>query len=451
MNTSNRILPKSGFPTLAGDKLALQEIAAYVSTGFFLDKGTFWDGVGWNESSLASCPWLYSPKTLPLDETVSDFAQIFESVVEEQLKAQNILLPLSGGLDSRTLAVALKRLGKSPAFTYSYRFTGSFAETKYGAEIAEAMGWPFQAYDIPSGYLWDKIEWAGQLNQCYAEFTHARQVAVVEEIAKRGDLWLLGHWGDVLFDDMGVPDDLPFDDQIEVLKRKVLKKGGPELATDLWNAWGLEGSFHEALEDRLRDMHRRIPIDNANARIRAFKSMYWATRWTTTNLVYFQHFHPMALPYYDDRMCEFIMRVPEKWLAGRQIQIEYIKKYGGKLAYIPWQDKAPYHLHNYHHHRRWRHLPYRAANKIGGLWNTHVKGQPLIQRNWEIQFLGKENDKHLRDWLFDNPHFDALVPKSIVQTYYQRFQTGDKVYWSHPLSMLLTLSVFAKMHRLADQ
>lgn len=175
MNTSNRILPKSGFPTLAGDKLALQEIAAYVSTGFFLDKGTFWDGVGWNESSLASCPWLYSPKTLPLDETVSDFAQIFESVVEEQLKAQNILLPLSGGLDSRTLAVALKRLGKSPAFTYSYRFTGSFAETKYGAEIAEAMGWPFQAYDIPSGYLWDKIEWAGQLNQCYAEFTHARQ------------------------------------------------------------------------------------------------------------------------------------------------------------------------------------------------------------------------------------------------------------------------------------
>ena len=456
MNNIKLLKNQTYLPTIAphiieSDKLDHKALAFWSSTGFFLDEDSFWENVQYTSIESNSSRWFYNPQNLSLEQSTEAFCNIFETIVEELTQDNNLLLPLSGGLDSRTLAVALKRLGKTPAFTYSYRFTGSFAETRYGADIAKAMGWPFQAYDITPGYLWNKIEWAGQLNQCYAEFTHVRQVAVVEEIAQRGDLWLLGHWGDVLFDDMGVPDDLPFDEQIGVLKRKVLKKGGPELAADLWQAWGLPGQFETVLEERLRKMHARIPIENANARIRAFKSMYWATRWTTTNLIYFQHFHPMALPYYDDRMCEFIMQVPEKWLAGRQIQIEYIKRYGGQLGYIPWQDKAPYHLHNYQHHRTWRHLPYRVAGKASRLWKAKVLGRPLVQRNWEIQFLGKANDQQLRNWLFENPHFDAFVPRSIVQKYYQRFQTGDQVYWSHPLSMLLTLSVFAKMHRLGNQ
>ena len=55
--------------------------------------------------------------------------------------------------------------------------------------------------------------------------------------------------------------------------------------------------------------------------------------------------------FYDDRICKFIMSVPEKHLSGRQIQIEYIKKYAPKLAVIPWQDKAPYNLYNYYKHK----------------------------------------------------------------------------------------------------
>ena len=436
-------IPLNAFPLETGQQLDRRAMAFWASAGFFFEDDSYWTDVKWREVDFNADIWRYEPRDISLNQAVAEFKDLFESIVAEHVGDKTPLLALSGGLDSRTLAVALKNLNIAP-HTYSYRFAGSFNETKYGKAIAEACGWTFDDLIIPEGYLWDAIEEAGKINGCYAEFTHARQVAVVDQLAKKGDIWLLGHWGDVLFDDMGIPSGLSETEQVDVLYKKVLKKGGLELADDLWRAWGLEGAFRDALHQRLQTMHNRFTITDANARVRAFKSLYWATRWTTTNLAYFSNHRPMSLPYYDDRMCDFIMTVPEKWLAGRQIQLEYIKQYAPDLAKIPWQSKAPYNLFTHHKHLTTAHLPYRVINKLKHMAKSKLTGKPLVQRNWEIQFLGKENDQHLRRWLFDNPAFDALVPREIVQKYYDLFQSGNQVYWSHPLSMLLTLSVFAK-------
>jgi hypothetical protein len=87
------------------------------------------------------------------------------------------------------------------------------------------------------------------------------------------------------------------------------------------------------------------------------------------------------------------------------------------------------------------HLPYRIKNKLKNTWRKYITKKPLIQRNWELQFLGKENDEKLRHWLFENPRLFDLVPKDIVEKYYHQFKAEDSVYWSHAVSMLLTLSV----------
>ncbi|MBK7870832.1 MAG: hypothetical protein IPJ74_09160 [Saprospiraceae bacterium] len=121
-----------------------------------------------------------------------------------------------------------------------------------------------------------------------------------------------------------------------------------ELGSALWQAWGLEGVFGDYLHGRIETLLCGIDIDNANARIRAFKSLYWAPRWTSTNLQVFAAARPMALHYYHDEMCQFICTVPEKHLAGRQIQIEYLKMKAPELARIPWQDHRPFNLYNYH-------------------------------------------------------------------------------------------------------
>ena len=434
------INPIQGFPLKTGKVLDKKAIAFWAASGFFLENDTFWEDVKWEGIDFSNQQWRYEPRDISFDRAVAEFGELFELIVREQTAGRKVILPLSGGLDSRTLAVALKPTGIQP-YSYSYSFKDGLDETIYGREISKALGWPFESVIIPPGYLWSKIEDAGHINGCYADFTHARQFAAAADLSERGDLWLLGHWGDVLFDNFGLPDATPFDEQLKVLKKKILKKGGLELAEDLWQAWGITGSPGENLEHRLKSMHARIPIENANARMRSFKSLYWATRWTTANLSFFSHYKPMALPYYDDRMCNFIMTVPEKFLAGRAIQIEYIKRNAPDLARIPWQKHRPFNLYNYKRNKSPWNLPYRMLNRAKHALDSAV-GKPFIQRNWELQFLGEKNDQELRRWLFENKSFDKIVPLEIRTKYYNRFQTEDKVYWSHPLCMLLALSVF---------
>jgi hypothetical protein len=181
--------------------------------------------------------------------------------------------------------------------TYSYGFVDSFGETRYGRRIAEALGWPFQDLQIPRGYLWRVIDELARTNGCYADFTHPRQMAVIDEIAPLGDMFLLGHWGDVLFDNAGLAARTSETELVGIVVSKIVKRGGIALASALWTAWGLSGDFERYLHDRVAELLASIRIDDVNSRFRAFKSMYWAPRWTSANLSVFETKHPIHLPY----------------------------------------------------------------------------------------------------------------------------------------------------------
>jgi len=435
--------------------LNLKAICIFTAIGFFLEKDTYFNDQeaiqpatdyeienNFVRSSKQYWQWHYSPRDISLKEATEEFAHLFEKITHEKLKDKKVILPLSGGLDSRTQASVLGN--DIEVKCYSYKFADSFEETKYGREICSVKKFQYNEFEIPNGYLWKVIEKLAEINQCYADFTHPRQMAVIEEIKKLGNIFFLGHWGDVLFDDMGIEGDISFDEQVEVLLKKILKRGGLELADELWVHWGLEGSFKKYLKERISILLYNIKIENANSRIRAFKSMYWAPRWTSANMNVFSDFHPVVLPYYDDRMCKFICTVPENLLAGRQIQIEYIKTKNPKLAEIPWQNYDPLNLYTYKNFTSKARLPVRAIRKAKRIFNERIHGTKLTTRNWEIQFKGEENDLELKKYIFETEDFRKLIPEKIVKNFYDKFRTEDEVYYSHPLSMLLTLSLFCK-------
>lgn len=425
-----------------------EAMCIFAATGFFLDEDTYFRGLYARKPASILKPdgqqeiwfkWHYSPREISLKQVTEEFTDLFEHIVKEQIGNKKVILPFSGGLDSRTQAAALKHAGNQ-VNAYGYRFAGGHDETKYGKQIARASNFPFEEWEIPHSYLWECIDKLAEINGCYSEFTHPRQMAFVDRYAGMGDIFSLGHWGDVLFDDMGVDDDLSIDRQVEIVMKKIIKKGGLELAEALWQAWGLQGQFKPYLMERLRKLLSDIDIPHsANARIRAFKSLYWAPRWTSVNLSVFESVRPISLPYYDDRMCRFICTVPEKHLAGRQIQIEYLKMQAPELARIPWQDHRPFNLYNYHWDKSPWNLPYRLINKLKRSLNQ-ISGKKLIQRNWELQFLGEKNEQELTHRLFDAPAFKQLIPAELVQDFYARFQTRDAVKYSHSLSMLLTFA-----------
>lgn len=421
-------------------------ICCFAATGFFLDNDTYFT----NQKVLRAATeyvdgeeqayfkWHYSPRDISFSKVVDEFGHLFESISREQLEGKRIILPLSGGLDSRTQAAALK--GWSDVQTYSYQFEHSFNETKYGAEISRRMGWGFREFIIPSGYLWNKVDDLYAINEGYAEFTNPRQMAIVEEYPDMGDVFYLGHWGDVLFDDMGVADNASFNEQLALLYKKIVKKGGMELAERLWRYWQLEGSFEDYFHERLSHLLDGIQIDNANARLRAFKSLYWAPRWTSINLAIFAKYHPLVLPYYDNRMCEWICTIPEKYLAGRQIQIEYIKRKAPELATIPWQSYEPCNLYNYKAYHKPRYQSKVLFSKILRRMDELLTGKVCTSRNWEIQYLGRENGRRLRDILFPGK---GLAPREVCEEFYAHFLNSNhegKVWYSHPLSILLVLA-----------
>lgn len=437
--------------------LDLESICFFTATGFFLGDATYFkdlkvakpatfyqtDGNKIN-SQTTSWQWHYSPRDISLKQTVEEFAHLFEKITSRGTSGKKVILPLSGGLDSRSQAAVL---GKTNAVTaYSYQFEDGIHENRYGRAIAAARNFRYQGLTIPRSYLWGKIEKLARLNHCLSDFTHQRQIAVEDKYKAMGDLFFLGHWGDVLFDDMGVEEGLGEEEVLQVLFKKILKKGGQQLGEALWQAWGLPGNFSTALREKLAGLIAAVNIDNINARIRAFKSLYWAPRWTSTNLCVFQNHHEVFLPYYDDEMCRFICTVPEKHLAARQVQIEYIKMVSPELARIPWQNFDPCNLYNYKNYYSARYLPVRAWRKVKRNVNQKLLGSSrLITRNWEIQFCGKQNDAQLQKYLFANAPFNSWIPEALTRSFYQKFLTENDVFYSHPLSMLLTLSLFCKL------
>jgi hypothetical protein len=450
----NTIIPSKS--TFVGEKKTFyyEAICVFAATGFFLDDDTYFKeqkvlqpatSYTIEENKIVSeatyFKWHYSPVERPLKQIVNEFAQLFETIIKEQVQDKTVILPLSGGLDSRTQAAALYHLGNK-VNAYSYEFYNGHNETNYSQKIAKTCSFSFEKWQVKEGYLWSKIENLAQINQCYSEFTHPRQMAFVGNYAAMGDVFSLGHWGDVLFDDMGVADDLSNAEQVEILIKKVVKKGGLELANSLWNSWSLEGDFEAYLKNRIEISLEKINIpSNANAQIRAFKSLYWAPRWTSTNLSVFEAVKPISLPYYDDRMCEFICTIPEKYLAGRQIQIEYLKLRMPALARITWQDHRPFNLYTYKNNKFPYNFPYRVLDKL----KRTITSKKFIQRNWELQFLGKDNAAELEKWLFENEDFKTLLNPEIVKAYYTNFKNKDSVYYSHDVSILLTLSLFSKI------
>jgi len=437
-------------------KLNLEAICVFTAIGFFLDEDTYWKDMKClkpascntfdsSNNLIESKPWFkwhYTPRDITFEQALDEFSNLFETIVKEQTQDKKVILPLSGGLDSRTQAVALQYL-KADVVSYSYKFQNGYNEIKIAKQIAKACDFSFSSFTIPKSYLWNRIDELAKINQCYSDFTSPRQMAIHDKFDNMGDVFSLGHWGDVLFDSKGLPQ-LSKKQEIEVISKKLLKRGGLELATKLWESWNLHGDFESYFKNRISTLLSSINIDDSNAKLRAFKSLYWAPRWTSVNLSIFEKSQPITLPYYDNRMCEFICTIPETYLKNRRLQIAYIKKRSPQLAKITWQDHRPFNLTNYHLNRLPFNIPFRVYHKTIRTLNATL-GKHYIQRNWELQFIGRENQKYLKKYLLNNG-LESFIPKPLIKDNLEAFIQRDNLANAHAINMLLVLSKFNQLN-----
>ena len=253
------------------NSIDLKAIASFCSLRFMLDDDTFYNEIkvirpstkiNFNGSKILKrdkiWEWHYSPTDKSFENILQEFTDIFEKNITRKSKGKKILLPISGGIDSRTLFVPIK--DEANLTLSSYEFEGGLNETIYGKKLAERFDHKIYTQKIPKGYLWHKINKLKKINKCFSEFTHPRQLAVLDNWKGLGDIVLLGHMGDLLFDSQTNSNSYSYDEELKLLMNKIINPGGNELANDLWNCWGLNGTFDSYIKNRLDKLYSNINI-----------------------------------------------------------------------------------------------------------------------------------------------------------------------------------------------
>jgi hypothetical protein len=109
-----------------------------------------------------------------------------------------------------------------------------------------------------------------------------------------------------------------------------------------------------------------------------------------------------------------------------------------------WQSKAPRNLNNYLKPKDAQYYLYHNLRRV-----AKYALKRKTTRNWEIQFFGSDNKTKLTKLLSENKNLREFVPIEIIEKYINYFYEKDSVKYSHPISMLLTFSVFLNKNKFA--
>ena len=383
--------------------------------------------------------WHYEPDHgRAYDATVDAFAERFQAVMDDLLADGHIALPISGGLDSRS-TVAAVRPG-SPVvervWSYSYGYGDDSVETRIAGQVAAARGLNFHAFTVQP-YLFARLPRVLASVEGFQDITQARQATVVDAIGAHCDYVIAAHWGDVYLDDMGVGDAPGA--LVAMAAHKFHKPGSDWLLAHLGRPHLGRAETEEMLHGLLAAELARIPaLGDADFTIKALKAEQWSARWTTASLRMYQSAAFPRLPFYDTRLIDFFTTVPTAYVAGRRLQIDYLRRAAPDLARVPWQatgrdlfDDGGFSP---------RVLTQRVARKARAV----ATGRRVLERNWEVQFLGRDGRAGLNEWLLrPGRRLHALVPAPAVADLLASFERdpwADKR--SYAVAQLLTLSAW---------
>jgi len=453
LDTARSGMVGTRFRDLAGQserELDWEGLAGFFGLGFFPGDRTFYrdirilrpasvyefDGEGRLERQQRYWEWFHKPDERRSEaDTIAEFGAILREVLADQTREERVALPLSGGLDSRTVAACLPE-GAKP-FSYSYGYTADSIEIRIARQVAEAAGVRFRPHVIRP-YLFDKVDLVAEATECFQDITQARQADVADWLGEEADYVLAAHWGDVFCDDMGFPKpEGTEDDVLDHSLKKMRKKGRGWLLNEIVRPH-LKGDPEEAIREMMRAELRRLPeVEDPDFRVKMLKTEQWAFRWTLASLRMYQAAAFPRIPFLDPRMVQFFCTVPTRMVRVRRLQIEYLKRHAPRFARIPWQ---PYeaNLFVYPWSPLWM-KPVRAVRKVKRV----VLGERPIQRNWEVQFFSPGQWERLEGVLLKKgARLHELVAPEKVRALLDEFRAKPEGASGYTVSMLLTFAVW---------
>lgn len=440
----------------SGRELDWDGLTGLFSLGFFAGDRTYYrdlrilrpathtvlDSYGRLLRSRRTWHWQHAPnRARSFDDTVAAFADCLHTIVDEQTSHGRVALPISGGLDSRSLVAALGSRHARPLQAYSYGYAPDSVETQIAARVARVADLPFQRFTVPT-YLFDRLAAVTAQVEGFQDVTQTRQAGIIDQFAGQIDAILGGHLGDLWLDDMGIVGNASPDVVLDTAVSRMQKGGRDWLQTHLLQPQLGPRRPSDLVRDQVAaELQPLAAIADADYRLKALKTDQWVFRWTNASLRAFQSVAFPRLPFYDARLADFISTVPVEMLSGRRLQIAYLCRFAPDLARITWQQYDA-NLFRYQHFHTWQ-LPRRALKKA---WRTLMQHH-VIERNWEVQLLGDHGRGGLERWLL-RPGLllhELVTPAAIAELLAGFFANPRIDKRGYTVSMLLTFSSWLEL------
>lgn len=429
-----------------------EALQGYFSCGFFLNDATFFKEITilkgasvytFNEElTLIDVLEYWKPVHEPMLKNYSDaidrFAEVIKEVTIDLTTGGRVAIPISGGLDSRTMAgvCTLPEIRNQKQYwSYSYGYSADSIETQIAEKIAKARHLSFTR-KIIGNYLFQRLDEVADSVELFQYIDGTRQADIVSELAQHSDYVIAAHWGDVWLDSMGVQTGL--DLSAQALKK--FKKNGSD--------WLISNVLHKSpdhsstwvKETLAAQLNNFSSVDDPDFKMKLLKTTQWSFRWTLASIRMFQQGAFPRLPFYDNRVVDLFASIPTNFLCNRNLQIDYLKRYHPDLAAIRWQEFGA-NLFQYKYFNN-RQLPYRVVSKLQRM----MKGTKFISRNWELFYLNAEGNRHLTANLMQGSRLSSWVSPGEVQKLLDEFYRNPNGTNGYSISMLHTFAIFLKRY-----
>lgn len=385
--------------------------------------------------------WRYAPEVDRTDDDLLDeFHDIWTRTVRTQLGDHDVVVPISGGLDSRTVfatAVPPGTQASDPrvrAFTYGFSRTSP--EILISQRVAAARGLHADEF-VVEPYLLDRLDDVTDAVEGFQSLSYSRQAGVSGPLAAMGDRVVGGHWGDVWFDTAGgAAGGSHGSGLVEAAHGKFARPGRAWLLDHLCTPnLGGQDPDH-VLRGLLSDELARLPdLGDADLTLKALKTEQWSFRWTLASIRAYQLGLPTLMPFYANEVVDFFLRVPTDRLSGRRLQTAYLRRHHPDLARITWQDTDMSLFE-----RLWEPGAALARRAVRKAIRT-ARRQTVLERNWEVQYLMGDGPGRLRDLLLDPGSPAAkLAGEGPVKALLQQFLSRPEAGNGYTVDMLATIA-----------
>ena len=260
----------------------------------------------------------------------SIFARAFERLAQSS-RGQTLVIPLSGGLDSRLISVMLKRLGMENVICFSYGRPGN-RESRISRDVASTLGYPwhFVPYTRTAWATWFHSE---ERKAFYRYCDGLSSLPVIQDwpaiwdMKKQGlipenSVFVPGHTGDFL-SGKHIPRGIQDHGAVgrDRLVNEILKKHYV-----LWDWHAHQNTLRPELAKRIYAQLEGLSAETAEEAASAFEAWEWQERQAKfiINSVRAYEFwgYGWRLPFWDSEVMDFWSRVP---LVLRRQQSLYVK------------------------------------------------------------------------------------------------------------------------------